>query len=187
MANFLFYFLSLVAVLAGVGVVVARSPVVNVLSLLTAFMCMAVIYLLAGFQIIAAVQILVYAGAVMVLFLFVVMLLNLGDPDEAAMHEPVFHAGTRSLPGGLVAAGLLAVVAVAVLGSEFPAPATDLSASGIDSASGLASWMFGRYALPFEAVSVLLLATAVGVLVLAKRQRPDAGLPSGGASPGGEA
>jgi NADH-quinone oxidoreductase subunit J len=175
-ADFLFYFLSAAAVLAGLGVILSRRPVVNVLSLLAAFMCMAVIYLLAGFQIIAATQILVYVGAIMVLFLFVVMLLNLGDPEAAAMHEPMFQTGSysaaRSIPGGLVAAGLLAVVTLAVLASDLPAPAPEPGQVGIDSATGLASWMFGRYVLPFEAVSVLLLATAVGVLVLAKRQRP---------------
>jgi NADH-quinone oxidoreductase subunit J len=172
-ANLLFYALSVVAVLAGIGVIVSRSPVVSVLSLLAAFLAMAVLYLLTGFQVIAALQVLVYAGAIMVLFLFVVMLLNLGDPAEALYHEPLFHHGGRKTLGVGIAFALLVAVGAGVLGSSFSPPPSDLPPGGIDSVKGLASWMFvGRHALAFEAVSVLLLATAVGVLALAKRERP---------------
>ena len=185
MANFLFYFLSVVAVLAGIGVIVARNPVASILSLLAAFLAMAVIYLLAGFQLLAAMQVLVYAGAIMVLFLFVVMLLNLGDPAEALYHEPLFHGATRATSGLLVAFALLAVISMGVLLVDLGTPDPAPIALGIDSPESLASWMFGRYALPFEAISLLLLATVVGVLVLAKRERP--GLPGeadeGGARP----
>ncbi len=175
MANFLFYFLSVVAVLAGIGVIVARNPVASILSLLAAFLAMAVIYLLAGFQLLAAMQVLVYAGAIMVLFLFVVMLLNLGDPAEALYQEPLFHGAGRATSGLVVAFVLLGVIGAGVLLVDLGAPDPAPIALGIDSAESLASWMFGRYALPFEAVSLLLLATVVGVLVLAKRERP--GLP----------
>ena len=172
MANLLFYVLSVLAVLAGVGVIVSRNPVASVLSLLAAFLAMSVLYLLAGFQVLAALQVLVYAGAIMVLFLFVVMLLNLGDPAEALYHEPLFHGSQRARLGMVVAFALLGVIGAGVLGSHLAPPPPELAAVGIDSAKGLASRMFERYALAFEAVSVLLLATAVGVLVLAKRERP---------------
>ena len=180
MANLLFYALSVVAVLAGIGVIVSRSPVASVLSLLGAFLAMSVLYLLTGFQVLAALQVLVYAGAIMVLFLFVVMLLNLGDPAEALYHEPLFHKGGRTALGVGIAFALLAAVGAGVLRSSFAAPPADLSTVGIDSVKGLASWMFvGRYALAFEAVSVLLLATAVGVLALAKRERPGTSAATG--------
>jgi len=95
-ANALFYILSVGAILAAAGVIASRNPVMSVLSLLGSFFCIAVIYLLAGFQFLAAIQILVYAGAIMVLFLFVVMLLNLGDPEGEAALEPMFHHGRRA-------------------------------------------------------------------------------------------
>jgi len=86
---------ALVAVLTAVGVVLARNPVISVVSLLTCFGSLAVIYLLAGFQFLAAIQILVYGGAIMVLFLFVVMLLNLGglNPEDRTVTIPSFTIG----------------------------------------------------------------------------------------------
>ena len=108
MANFLFYLAALSAVLTAVGVIVAKNPVLSVTSLLGCFFSVSLIYLLAGFQFLAAVQILVYAGAVMVLFLFVVMLLNLGETSVAVAHEgPV--EGNRARAGMAVAFGMLAV------------------------------------------------------------------------------
>jgi NADH-quinone oxidoreductase subunit J len=74
-----FYVLGALALAFAMGVVLAKSPMMSVISLLGSFFCLAVIYLLAGFQFLAAAQILVYAGAILVLFLFVIMLLNLGD------------------------------------------------------------------------------------------------------------
>lgn len=183
MANALFYLMAAVCVLAAVGVVFLRSPISSVLALLTSFFCLATIYLLAGFQFIAAAQILVYAGAIMVLFLFVIMLLNLAHPPklEALTFSPAnVRRGTFTL---VISAGLLALGVVAVLTSSSAAVAAEMPAAGIDAIAspngpdgsaggGLANEMFSRYLLPFEAVSMLLLATAVAVVVLAKRNRP---------------
>ena len=100
MVNLLFYLMALGAVTGAIGVVVARSPVVSVVSLLGTFFALSVTYLLAGYPFLAAIQILVYGGAVMVLFLFVVMLLNLGDPAVAkSQDEPLFHRTSRALWG----------------------------------------------------------------------------------------
>ncbi len=174
MANLLFYLMATLATVCAIGVVVARSPVVSVVSLLGSFASLAIIYLLAGYQFLAAVQILVYGGAVMVLFLFTIMLLNLGDP--AVIHgesEPLFHHSRRTLLGlgvaaAVGAAGLIAILRVAW--SAMPQPA-ELPEGGLDPLDQLAASMFTHYSLAFEAASVLLLATAVGVLVLAKRNR----------------
>lgn len=160
------------AIGCGVGVVVARSPVVSVVSLLGSFAALAVVYLLAGYQFLAAIQILVYGGAVMVLFLFTVMLLNLGDVAViSGQAEPLFHKSRRSLVGLAVAtlfgvSGLIGVLQVA--DHELAA----MPVNGRDPLNELAILMFTHYSLAFEAASVLLLATAVGVLVLAKRNRP---------------
>ena len=81
MANLIFYVMAGLAVVAALGVVVARNPMLSVLALLGSFFALATIYLVAGFQTLAALQILVYAGAILVLFLFVIMLLNLKDSE----------------------------------------------------------------------------------------------------------
>jgi NADH-quinone oxidoreductase subunit J len=177
--NLLFYLMALGAVAGAIGVVVARNPVVSIVSLLGAFFSLSVTYLLAGYPFLAAIQILVYGGAVMVLFLFVVMLLNLGDPAVAASEDsPLFHRTGRALGGLGVAVALGAAGLIAVLrgAQSLPVPEGGLPApaEALDPLEGLATEMFTRYALPFEAASVLLLAATVGVLVLAKRNRPAA-------------
>lgn len=176
MVDLLFYLMALGAVLTGVGVVVARSPVASVVSLLGTFFCLSVVYLLAGYQFLAAIQILVYGGAIMVLFLFVVMLLNLGDVSVVeGQDEPLFHHSARAATGLALASvvGAAGLVAIAAGAPKLlpPAGGYAIPESGLDPLSDLAGAMFTRYSLPFEAMSVLLLVTAVGVLVLAKRQR----------------
>ena len=175
MANFLFYLMGAGAVAAAIGVVSAKNPIMSVLSLLGSFFCLAVIYLLAGYQFMAAAQILVYAGAIMVLFLFVIMLLNLGELSrERWLDREVLRA--RRLPLVLAVCGGVLLLALVAGGGGPPVQAGDALQPGeeIGSAKELAALLFGRFLLPFEAASVLLLATAVAVLVLAKRQRGPA-------------
>ncbi len=174
MVDLLFYVMALGAILSAIGVVAARNPVISVLSLLGSFSCVAVIYLLAGFAFLAAVQILVYAGAIMVLFLFVVMLLNLGNPDSEES-EPIFDSANKrrtALPAFGVAGAMLFALLAAIQGADLAPVSETIKGEQLDKLLPVAEQMFGRYALPFEAASVLLLATAVGVLVLAKRNRP---------------
>lgn len=168
MANLLFYLMSLGAVLGSLGVVSSKNPIASILSLLGTFFCLATIYLLAGFQFIAAAQILVYGGAVMVLFLFVVMLLNLGSSEESPVPEFV---SKRSVPFAMATAiGIAALTFVGVLGQGEVQPGS-ASLTEADTLSGLAELLFGSFLLPFEAGSVLLLSAAVAVIVLAKRER----------------
>jgi len=117
----------------------------------------------------------VYVGAILVLFLFVIMLLNLGAPGTADRIDARMFARPNTLLIGLVAAALLGVAVLAVRRSDVAAADKPLPDAGIDDISALAGEMFGRYLLPFEAVSILLLATAVAVVVLAKRGRPRTG------------
>jgi NADH-quinone oxidoreductase subunit J len=174
MANALFYLMSVGAVAAALGTVLARNPIQCVLSLLASFFCLATIYLLAGFQFLAAAQILVYAGAIMVLFLFVIMLLNLGNPGTDDTTDTAMFRKKGAFVGVLVAAATMAAGAMAVTAGALPEAAQAMPEHGIDEIPALAGEMFGRYLLPFEAISILLLATAVAVVVLAKRDRKDA-------------
>ena len=172
MAETLFYVLAFATLVFALGVVRSRMPLFSVLNLLGAFFCLSAIYLLAGFQFLALTQLLVYAGAIMVLFLFVIMLLNLGDERELARQAGLSLSGRRLAIAGATAAalgfvGLLGIGWSAVPHSGDPAA----SEHGLDQLSALAPLLFSRYVLPFEAASILLLATMVVVILLAKRQR----------------
>ncbi len=172
MALFLFYLMALGAVAGALGVISAKNPIASVLSLLATFFSLAVIYLLVGYQFMAAVQLLVYAGAIMVLFLFVIMLLNLGQLSRARWIDREILR-KRHLPVALAVAAALFLPGLLALGGARTVRAAEpaLAEEGLDHVPGLAETVFGKYLLPFEAASVLLLAAAVAVLVLAKRQR----------------
>jgi len=170
-AEVLFYVLAAASIACGAGVVVARVPLFSVLSLLGAFFSLAGIYLLLGFPFLAATQLLVYAGAILVLFLFVIMLLDLGNPAELKKHDGRALSGKR-LALAACAAGALALAGIVAASSDAaPAGAPATSEEALDALGPLATALFSRYALPFEAASVLLLATMIAVLMLAKRQR----------------
>jgi NADH-quinone oxidoreductase subunit J len=162
--------MAVVAVLSAIGVVLLQNPVNSVLALLASFFALATIYLLAGFQFIAAAQILVYAGAILVLFLFVIMLLNLAHEKPRVEIDLKLFARRKSTLAGLIVAGFLMLTLVAIMKSQ-GALASEPPLAGYDTIDALAGAMFGRYILPFEAVSLLLLATTVAVVVLAKRER----------------
>ena len=117
MAVILFYLMAAAAIAFAAGVIAARSPMHSVLSLLGSFVCLAVIYLLAGFPFLAGAQLLVYAGAIMVLFLFVIMLLNLGDPESLVEH-PTRALGARHVAVAAGAAGALAVAGILAAGAS---------------------------------------------------------------------
>jgi NADH-quinone oxidoreductase subunit J len=172
--------MSVGAILCSLVVVSARNPVVSVLSLLGSFVCLAVIYLLAGFQFMAAAQLLVYAGAIMVLFLFVIMLLNLGttEAQDGAVDRTLLRA--RRMP--IVLAISAAVFLLTLFGIETQQTIMEvdpeLAERGVSSMAGLAELMFSTYLLPFEAASVLLLAATIAVIVLAKRGRTELAVPA---------
>ena len=173
MADTLFYLLAAATIAFGGGVVTARMPIVSVLNLLGAFFCLSAIYLLAGFQFLAMTQLLVYAGAIMVLFLFVIMLLNLGDAEELRRQTGLSVSGRRLAVAAATAGALaLAGIVAAGWGEAYQASPT-VTEGGVDRLGPLAEVLFSRYALPFEAASLLLLATMIAVVVLAKRQRAD--------------
>ena len=171
MAEVLFYVLAAGALAFGVGVIAARMPLFSVLSLLGTFFCLAGIYLLAGFQFLAVTQLLVYAGAIMVLFLFVIMLLNQGDEEELTRVTGVALSGNRLAVAALTA-GTLGIVGIGVAGFGHARTArAAIPEGGFDDLEPLAEMLFSRYMLPFEAASLLLLATMIAVVALAKRQR----------------
>jgi NADH-quinone oxidoreductase subunit J len=165
-AQFLFFLLATVAVAAAIGMLVARSPVSSALWLVLNLFCVAGLYLTMNASFIGVIQILVYAGAIMVLFLFVIMLLNL-----QALPRPSDINWTMVLAfvlGMVVLAQLMYVVAVGLdVPIEAVAPA---QAAETGSAEVLALPLFTEYALHLEMAGILLLAATIGAVMLAQRR-----------------
>ncbi|AWM34653.1 NADH-quinone oxidoreductase subunit J family protein [Hymenobacter nivis] len=160
----LFFFLTFVALLSALGVVLAKNPVHSVLFLILTFFTLSGHYLLLNAQFLAAVNIIVYAGAIMVLFLFVIMFLNLNNATEP--QKPLLAKAAATLAGGM-----LLLIMVAAMRNVEPAsydPATFNSQIGMVDKLGIV--LFQQYQLPFELASILLLAAMVGSVMLGKRE-----------------
>ena len=159
----LFYFLSFVAVLSALMVVFSRNPVYSVLYLIITFFAIAGHYVLMKAEFLAVVHLIVYAGAIMVLFLYVIMLLNLNRETEP-------HKSNLLKVSAVICAGLLLIVLVGALkGTEVLVAETNTS--GIGDVKNLGKVLFTDFLLPFELASVLLLAAMVGAVMLAKSEK----------------
>jgi NADH-quinone oxidoreductase subunit J len=164
-----FYFFAAVAVLASLLVIGQRNPIYSVLLLILSFGALSGLYVMLDAPFVAVIQIIVYAGAIMVLFLFVVMLLNAPVEDIAEVR------GVRALlrPGPLKAGAMLAAVLGVELGwalSRMPADAPGFAGPGVNSVRSLGMELFTTYAFPFEVTSVLILVAMIGAVVLAGRR-----------------
>jgi NADH-quinone oxidoreductase subunit J len=158
----LFLGLAVMAVAGAVNLIAQRHPIHSALSLIVVMVALAGEYLLLGAEFIAAVQIIVYAGAIMVLFVFVIMLLNAGIEERTNLSRIARWLG---LP---VAALLLAELTWAVRRGS--ASAGNVPA-GTVSTSRLAALLFRDYVFPFELTSVLILVAIMGAIALAKREQ----------------
>lgn len=161
MTLYAFYFLSFLAVLSALMVVFSRNPIYSVLYLVITFFCVAGHYLLLNAQFLAAVHVIVYAGAIMVLFLYVIMLLNLNKDDESQKTN-LWRAGA------VITAGLLLIVIVGALRGAEAASVNFNSSNNTGLVKNLGNLLFNEFLLPFEIVSILLLAALVGAVMLGK-------------------
>ncbi|HXE58936.1 MAG TPA: NADH-quinone oxidoreductase subunit J [Gemmatimonadales bacterium] len=183
MTETVFYVFAGMAVLSAVLCILQRNPVAAVLWLVSTMLALAGIYVLLGARFIGAIQVLVYAGAVMVLFLFVIMLLNLGHARPDIRGWPTWVVGAALL--AVLVANLLVLrrysperVALEYSRSVefadprlvFPEARPSLAAADTNVVHGVAAPMFQTWLVPFEITSVLLLAAIVGAVVLAKRR-----------------
>ena len=162
--QFHFYLFGLIAIAAAITFVTRKSPVAAALWLVVTMFCLAALFIMLDAQFIGAIQVLVYAGAIMVVFLFVVMLLNLGHPTDIA---DIRSTGAR-LAAAAVGLALLAEVLV-LARQRLPAilPEQPSSANVVNP---VAAPLFREYLLAFEVTSVLLLVAIVGAVILAKRR-----------------
>lgn len=159
MTLYIFYFLSFVAVLSAVIVVFARNPIYSVIFLVLTFFCIACHYMLLSAQFLAAVHVIVYAGAIMVLFLYVIMLLNLNQESEP-------QKGTLMKIAATITGGLLMIVFVGILKGAEAANINPAANGNIGLVKSLGRVLLSDFLLPFEAVSILLLAAMVGAVML---------------------
>ena len=161
--QYLFYFLSFVALLCGLMVVFSKNPVHSVLYLVLTFFAIAGHYILLNAQFLAIVHIVVYAGAIMVLFLFVIMLLNLNHDTEP--HKNMILKGAAVLAGGL----LLMVLTGSLKGAENLTMHQPLNTQ-VGLIKNLGTVLFKDFLFPFEISSILLLGAMVGAVMIGKKE-----------------
>ena len=163
----LFGITAVCALAGGAGVILSRRPVHSALGLLVVLLSLAVDYLLLDAQFIAVAQVIIYAGAIVVLFVFIIMLLaaQSGEhPGGGAFARPA------AVPAVVVLCALLAAVLLALVIRPYPAAAPLTAPFGSIQDVGRA--LFGRYLLPFEAASLVLLAGMIGAVALGRRLGP---------------
>ena len=161
-----FIILAPVSVVSALGVVLSRNAVYSALLLVVNLFCLAGFYVLLEAQFVAAVQVIVYAGAIMVLFLFVLMLLGVGN--EVVIREQM--RGQRPAAVLLTLGLLVAIVAALLAGVFDTAPASLAAANEGGNVQAVGRLLFTRYTFAFETAGILLVVAAVGALVLGKRR-----------------
>jgi NADH-quinone oxidoreductase subunit J len=174
----LFYVVAAVIVAAAVGVVAFRSPVHSAVSLLLTFLMVAVLFVMSHAEFLAAVQVLVYAGGIMVLYLFVIMLVRITDLGPGT----VFLSGLAPLAvlGGVVFGCLIAIgilLGSMAAGDGGAAAMTAIEGETIGNTEAVGWILYMKYLVPFEVVSVVLLVAMIGAIFFGRR---DAGLAGAG-------
>ena len=160
----LFIVFGLICVAGAINLLVQRHPINSALSLVVVMASLALIYLLLGAEFVAAIQVIVYAGAIMVLFVFVIMLLNAGAEERTRGSGIALFVG---VPGVLVLAGMVAWLLV---NSSTRLGGVNIGASDFGETHAIARLLFRDFLLPFEITSVLILIAIMGAVVLGKKE-----------------
>lgn len=161
----LFILFGIGALAGAITMVVSRNPVYSALGLIGTMFSIAVLYVVNGAHFVAAVQVIVYAGAVMTLFLFVIMLIGVDQPEDTNEQLPIQRQAT------LMLAGLLLLSFVLIIGAGTLAGADDRTVVG--SVEAIADELFTNWLLPFEVTTLLLIIAAVGAITLAQFKLRD--------------
>jgi NADH-quinone oxidoreductase subunit J len=165
MSPFLFWVFALLTLIFGAAVVINRNPVASALSLVVSFLGLAALFMSLNAYFIGIIQVLVYAGAVMVLFLFIIMLLDLRAEEGRQIN---WLASAGGLTVALILLGQIFSVVrhFTIAHKAFP----PLPGSRIDDVRNIGAALFGNYNLPFQIVGVLVLVATIGVVLLSKRE-----------------
>jgi NADH-quinone oxidoreductase subunit J len=164
MLTILFWVLSAVMLASAMLVVAFRNPVNSAMSLVLSFIALAGLFVTLDAFFIGIIQVLVYAGAVMVLFLFIIMLLDLKAEARRKLNLAALGGGLAVL-GGFVALIVQVVKSLPASKEEFPA----LTRTGYSDVADVGTTLFSGYNLPFQVIGVLLLVATVGVVILSRR------------------
>jgi len=164
--SILFYIFAAAALIAALNMVLQRTPVYSALSLIVVLCSLAVVYLLLGAEFMAVIQVIVYAGAIMVLFVFVIMLLNAGHEAQSYRSHIARWLGAPMI--GAFLGGVLMVI-----WDQFPPTSAAPPAALDGSPAAIGNLLFKsghNYVLPFEVTSILILVAVLGAVVLAKKE-----------------
>lgn len=165
MTQYLFYFLSFFAVMCALLVVTSKNPVHSVLYLVLVFFALAGHYIVLNAQFLAAVHIIVYAGAIMVLFLYVIMMMNLNKAEVEPQKSNLLKLAA------VLAAGLMLVVMVAALKDAGSIKiSSDIARADVGLIKNLGKVLFTKYLLPFEVSALLFLSAMVGAVMIGKNE-----------------
>jgi NADH-quinone oxidoreductase subunit J len=164
LSQYLFFFLSFVAIVSALMVLLSKKPIHSVLYLTLTFFTLAGHYIMLNAQFLAVVHIIVYAGAIMVLFLFTVMLLNLNLEGE-------FQKSTIMKFVSAIAGGMIFLVLIGTLKSFDVSTVGDPSLTQIGLVKNLGKTLYSEYLLPFELSSILFLSAMVGAVMLGKKEK----------------
>ena len=170
MELFLFILFGLLAVGAALNLLLQHHPINSALSLIVVMMSLAVLYFSLGAEFLAAAQVIVYSGAIMVLFVFVIMLLNAGEEDRSRASKFSRAANIAGFPG---AAAILCLLAFVFLSERKQLGTTHLNAdfsNVVNNITEISHTLFTTLLLPFEVTSILILVAILGAVVLARKE-----------------
>jgi NADH-quinone oxidoreductase subunit J len=165
MEQTLFYIMATVIIIATIFAISEKHPVHAIVYLVTSFFALAVVFYLLAAPLIAMFEVIIYAGAVMVLFMFVIMMLDLGRPEDARRPPPA-----HCLPA-LVLAGITLVSLILLISVRSPSMPVDATAPHIVGVKEFAVTLFSKYGVAIEIISMQLLFAIVGVLYLGRRRK----------------
>lgn len=159
----LFWFLSVLAIFSALMVITSKNPVHSVLWLIVTFFAISGHYIVLNAQFLAIVNIIVYAGAIMVLFLFVIMLMNLNRETEPQKSRWI------KIAGGIAGGSLMLVLIAALKNTEIRQQVAEVNEGNIGLIKNLGKELFTTYVVPFEISSILFLSAMVGAVVIGKK------------------
>lgn len=166
----LFLIMGSITIACALCVVLQKNPIYSAIFLIQTMVSLAVLYVLLHAQFIAAIQIMVYAGAIMVLFIFVIMLLNLSKADEEDERDNLFFQKPSAIILGFILVVMIGAVTLKTVFQGIKGEYTPEIISQIGNTQLIGKMLFTKYVFPFEIASILLFAAIIGAIVLAKKR-----------------
>jgi len=168
--SLLFLIMGSITVVCALCVVFQKNPIYSAIFLIQTMVSLAVLYVLLHAQFIAAIQVMVYAGAIMVLFIFVIMLLNLSKADEEGERDNLFFQKPSAIILGFILVVMIGTVTLKTVFQGVKGEYTPETISQIGNTQLVGKMLFTKYVFPFEIASILLFAAIIGAIILAKKR-----------------